>query len=221
MNVTLCSGEDAMAIRVLLVDSSAWIREGIKAVLAGDEDIEIVGEADDGEKGLELAAALRPNVVVIDVVPEGERGIQSIRSMKERCPGVNVLLFTSRPSLDLFQKAAAAGALGCVEKEILPAELAEAIRNIHNGKAVLHPTLAREVLEGLATKNGAPRVHGLKDREIDIIREIARGMSDKEIAAKLYVSESTVKNHLRAVYYKLKIRNRAQAAAFVIKNDLL
>jgi len=211
-----------MAIRVLLVDSSVWIREGIKAVLAGYDGIEIVGEAEDGQKGIEQTGALHPNVAVIDVVPAGERGIHAIRMMKECCPGMNILLFTSRPTLALFQKAAAAGAIGCVEKEILPAELADAIRNVHNGKAVLQPSLARQVLEGMATKNGAPLSrHGLKDREVEILREITRGMSDKEIASKLFVSESTVKNHLRAVYYKLKIRNRAQAAAFFIKNDML
>jgi DNA-binding NarL/FixJ family response regulator len=209
-----------MGIRVLVIDASVWVRGGVKAALAAEKDIEIVGEAANSAEGIDQAVALAPNVVVIDVTVDGSHGVGTIRAIKERCPQTHVLLFTPHASLELFRKAVAAGAIGCIVKDVSPAELAAAIRTVALGKTVLHQSIAIQVVEGLARGRGMPARHGLKDREIAILHEITKGLSDKEIAAKLFVSESTVKSTLRGIYQKLKIRNRAQAAAFMIGYDM-
>lgn len=209
-----------MGIRVLVIDASVWIREGVKAALAPENDIEIVGEAALSNDGVEQAVGLAPDVIVIDVAPDDSHGIGTIRAIKERAPQTHILLFTADSSLELFRKAVAAGVIGCVVKDVSPTELAEAIRTVARGKTVMHQSIAIQVVEGLARGRGMPARHGLKDREIAILHELTQGSSDKEIAAKLFVSESTVKSTLRGIYHKLKIRNRAQAAAFMTEHML-
>jgi len=210
-----------MGIRVLVIDASVWIREGIKAALAGEKDIEIVGEAALCDDGIEQAIRSAPDVVVIDVTVDGNHGIGTIRTIKERCPQTHILLFTPHATLELFRMAVAAGVIGCVVKDVSPAELADAIRAVALGKTVLHQAIAIQVVEGLARGRSMPTHHGLKEREVAILHEITQGSSDKEIAAKLFVSESTVKSTLRGIYHRLKIRNRAQAAAFMIEHGML
>jgi len=210
-----------MAITVLLVDAHALLREGIKSALRPYQEIRFVGEAEGGDDAFEQAVSLRPNIMLIDVTRGNGQGVETVRRIKARCPETQVLLFTPYASLDLFQRSAAAGAIGCIVKDVSPPDLAEAIRTIHSGKPVMPPAIAQQVVDDLAAGNGiAPTRHGLTQRELDILREVTAGMSDKEIGAKLFLSESSVKGTLRGVYRKLKIRNRAQAAAFIIAHKL-
>jgi DNA-binding NarL/FixJ family response regulator len=137
-----------------------------------------------------------------------------------------VLILSVYADQELFRNAAAAGAAGYILKDISPMNLASAIRAVHQGKAIINPELAKRLLEdfaghGSSAESARRRSHGLTDREIEVLVEVARGLSDKEIAAKLYLSESTVKSHLRAIYRRLRLRNRAQAAAFVMEKNLL
>jgi DNA-binding NarL/FixJ family response regulator len=175
---------------------------------------------------LQQLSDLQLNVILMDVTlslknRDGD-GIDSIREIRARCPLTQVLLFTPFASLELFRKAAAAGAIGCVVKDISGPDLVSAIRTIHKGKPAISPALARQVVEGLAKGNGLSGTReGLTERELGLLRRVAEGLSDKEVAASLYLSESTVKSRLRTIYQKLKLRNRVQAVAFMVEHDLI
>ncbi len=215
-----------MAIRVLLVDDQILTRIGLRAIIEDARDIEIVGEAEDGREAVTRALELRPDVVLMDLKMPGGDGIEATRAIRQRHPETQILVLSVYGDRDLFRKAAAAGAAGYVLKDISPANLTNAIRSVHHGKAIINPGIARQLLEdmagnGLAVDTARRRPHGLTDREIEVLIEVTRGLSDKEIGSKLFLSESTVKSHLRAIYRRLGLRNRAQAAAFVIEKNLL
>lgn len=216
-----------MAIRVLLVDDQILTRLGLRMILQPEKDIEIVGEAENGRDALEKSVALSPEVVLMDLRMPGGDGIEATRAIKQRCPRTQILILTVYADLELFRKAVAAGAVGYVLKDITPANLASAIRAVHNGKTMINPTLVRQMVDALSGNNSIAAInasrglHGLTQREIEVLAGIVQGLSDKEIASKLFLSESTVKTHLRAIYHRLKLRNRAQAAAFAVENNLL
>jgi len=214
-------------IRVFLVDAHSLMRQGLKMILASEGDIEIVGEADSGRLAMTAVAALEPDVVLMDIVMPGGDGIEAIRTIKLRCPGVQILVLTVQSNQELFHEAAEAGAVGYVLKDISPANLSNAIRAVHGGATMINPVLARQMVEGFSrdggrlSPKGGRRVQRLTHREIEILIEVARGLSDKEIAVKLILSESRVKNCLRALYGRLTLRNRAHAAAFAVRRGLL
>lgn len=217
----------ASPIRVFLVDAQSLMRQGLKVLLSSEGDIEIVGEADSGRLAIAEVAALGPDVVLMDVVMPSGDGIEAIRTIKLRSPGTQILVLTTYSNQELFQEAAEAGAVGYVLKDISPTNLSNAIRAVHSGATMINPVLARQMVEGFSSEGsalstkGARRLHRLTQREIDILVDVARGLSDKEIASKLFLSESRVKNSLRALYGRLKLRNRAHAAAFAVRRGLL
>lgn len=214
-------------IRVLVVDDQPLTRHGIKAILEGEPDIQVVGEAENGQDALNQALALLPDLVLMDIMMPNGDGIEATRAIKQRAPKTQVLMVTVYPDQDLFYKAVGAGAAGYVLKDISPANLAKAIRAVYDGKTMINPDLARKMVDYLFKISGGPdgttarRVLGLTERETEVLVGVARGLSNKEIAKKLFVSESTVKTHLRVIYHKLKLRNRAQAAGFAIEKGLL
>lgn len=214
-------------IRVLVVDDHALMRQGIRATVKGEGDIEVVGEAGSGQDAVEQVAALSPDVVLMDVMMPGGDGIEATRTIKQRSPNTQVLVITVYADQELFRKAVEAGAAGYVLKDISPANLVKAIRAVHSGKTMINPALARKMVDYLFTigngpsSAGASRGHGLTERETDVLIGVAQGLSNKEISSKLFMSESTVKTHIRGIYYKLKLRNRAQAATFAIEKGLL
>ncbi len=217
----------AMAIRVLIVDDGIYIRQGLKAALQPERDIEIVGEADTGRRALDLAGALRPDIVLMDVAISAGDGIDAIQAITQRCPETQVLVLTAHPDEVLFVKAVRAGAAGYVLKDISPANLANAIRAVHAGRTMLSPVIARHIIERLSTSTdgigggGPGYAHGLSDRDLEILACAARGMGDKEIARHLFLSQATIKARLRKIYQRLRLRNRAQAVAFAIEKGLL
>jgi DNA-binding NarL/FixJ family response regulator len=216
-------------IRVLLVDDQVLIRQGVRAVLYQERnpDVEIVGEAGSGEEALAKVAALHPDVVLMDIMMPGGDGITATRKIKQQHPGVQVLILTAHGDQDLFQKAAEAGASGYVLKDITPPNLVRAIRTVHDGGTMLSPTIAKQIVDYLfATRHDmhlatTGRIYGLTQREVDVLVGLVQGLSDKEIAKKLFLSESTVKTHLRAIYRRFQVKNRAQAVAFAVEKKLL
>lgn len=217
----------SMAIRLLIADDQAIIRRGIVAILQHESDIEVLGEAADAGEALEKAVALRPNLVLMEIMLPGGDGIATTRAIRERCPETQVLILTSNDRADVFQKAAGAGALGYLLKDVSPANLVSAVRAVHNGNAALSPRIANRMMADFRashdTQSLAParRLNGLTERETDVLTGLASGLSDKEIAAKLYLSEATVKTHLRLIYQRFKLRNRVQAAAFAVERGLI
>ena len=215
-----------MAIRVLIVDDQVLTRLGLKAVLEPERDIEVVGEAGNGREALENAVALRPDVALVDVIMPGGDGIEAARAIKQRCPDTQILILTVHADHELFRKAAMAGASGYVLKDIAPPNLVNAIRVIHNGKTMIYPADARDMMGDSLNDNSTPlfasmrQRYGLTKRNFDVLFGVAMGLSDKEIASKLLLSKSTVKTHLRKIYHKLKIRNRTEAAA-IVSQELL
>ncbi len=214
-------------IKVLVVDDQALARHGIRAMLKDEDGIQVVGEADNGEDALKKALALAPDVVLMDIMMADGDGITATRTIRQRCPNTQVLMITVYPDEALFHKSIEAGAAGYVLKDISSANLGKAIRAVHGGTTMLNPTLARKMVDHLFAfhqspgNGGAANRHGLTDRETEVLIAVAQGLSNKEIAMKLYLAESTVKTHLQGIYFKLRLRNRAQAAAFAIEKGLL
>ena len=217
-----------MGIRVLIVDNQALVRRGIEAVLRQAPDIEVVGYAWSSSYAVEKACELRPDVVVIDIrMPDGA-GYDTIRMICERCPSTSILVLTQESDPEEAIKAVEAGAAGLIYKDIAPEHLRSAVRHLANGRAMLNPALARYILNRLALKRAndkqadrAGQTKGLTKREIEIVSCLPSGMIDREIAAKLFLSEATIKTHLKAIYRKLGARNRAQAAAVAVVSGLV
>jgi DNA-binding NarL/FixJ family response regulator len=218
-------------IRVLIVDNQLLFREGVKAAFRGEPAIEVLGEAGDANEAVDKAVAAAPDLVLIEIaMPHGD-AIEAVRTIRQRCPNTQVLVLTSRMDQDSFRKAAAAGAIGYVLKDIDPVNLVRAIHAAHNGKTMLSPTIARQLVEHFFTASSefvdgrdglAGSAHPrLTKHEIDVLAGVAQGLSDKRIAANLFLSEATVKTRLRAIYHKLGLRNRAHAAVFAVENGLL
>jgi len=215
-----------MRIRVLLADDHVLTRQGLRALFAREHDIEVVGEVSTGREAAELAEKLQPDVVLMDVVMEEGDGIEATRAIRQRCPKTQVLILTVHADQELFRRAIAAGAVGYVLKDISPENLVRAIRAVYSGKTMVSPRILRGLIEEMQRQaeegrlGGIRRVHGLTEREVEVLLAVAQGCSDKEIAAQLFVSQSTVKTHLRSIYRKLGVRNRAQAAAWAVEKGL-
>lgn len=214
-------------IRVFLIDPQVLLRHGLRMLFGSEGDIDVVGEASAASAAIDDVAGAKPDVVLMDIPTPAADGIGAIRTIKSRCPGTQVLVLTAQSDQEVFREAAAAGAVGYVLKDISAANLCNAIRAVQSGATMINPVLARQMVEGLAQDDaaaavGAPRrPHRLTPREMNILIEVAQGMSDKEIAVKLTLSESRVKNCLRALYGRLNLRNRAHAAAFAVRRGLV
>jgi len=205
-------------IRLLLVDDQKLIREGLRTLLEMEQGIVIVGEAPDGAAAVEAFAALSPDVVLMDVRMPRMDGVEATRRLRARSPEAKVLILTTFDEDELVYEAVRAGARGYVLKDISGAELAAAIRSIAAGGAALEPAVARKVMEAFArlaqptTSSADHLVEPLSGRERAVVSLLAQGLSNKEIAARLFLAEGTVKNHVSAILQKIDARDRAQAA---------
>jgi NarL family two-component system response regulator LiaR len=205
-------------IRVLLVDDHSVVRKGMRAVLSTEADIEVVDEASDGEEALVQAAALQPNVILMDLVMPKMDGIEATRQVTTRQPGVRVLVLTSFVAHDKVFPAIKAGALGYVLKDTGPDDLVHAIRQVHSGERMLEPDIARKVLFEMAQPpKQPPTPDPLTSRELDVLRLIAQGMSNREIAEDLVLAEKTVRAHVSNILGKLHLASRTQAALYALK----
>ncbi|WP_374686106.1 response regulator [Promineifilum sp.] len=208
-----------MSIRVLLVDDQALFREGLCTLLSLHEDIEVVGEAGDGQEALAAAVELRPDVVLMDLRMPVLDGVAATRRLREVAPASRVIVVTTFDDDEYVFEGLRAGAVGYLLKDVSSAKLVEAIRAAARGESFLQPSITAKVLaefsrleERAAPAPAAALVEPLSEREIEILRLVAAGESNKEIAAQLYIAEGTVKNHVTNILGKLGVRDRTQAA---------
>jgi two-component system, NarL family, response regulator LiaR len=208
-------------IRVLITDDHAIVRKGIRALLATEPDIEVVGEASDGAEAVAQARALRPDVILMDLVMPKVDGIEATRQITAELPGVRILVLTSFAADDKVFPAVKAGALGYLLKDTSPHELVHAIHQVHRGQPSLDASVASKVLYELAHPAKAPlTTDPLTGRELEVLRLVAQGLSNREIADKLVITDLTVSTHVSNILSKLHLASRTQAALFALKEGL-
>ena len=206
-------------ISVLIVDDHPVVREGLRAFLELQEDMEVVGEAADGVEALEKVGELLPDVALIDLVMPKMDGITTIRQIKNLSPSTRILVLTSFSEDDKVFPAIKAGALGYLMKDATPADLSESIRSVYRGQPSLHPQIARKLMNQIAPREEQAEER-LTLRETEVLRLIARGHSNKEIAAALAISEKTVKAHVSNILQKLHLADRTQAALYAVREKI-
>ncbi|HSH77686.1 MAG TPA: response regulator transcription factor [Herpetosiphonaceae bacterium] len=208
-------------IRVLIVDDHIVVRKGIRALMVTEPDIEVVGEANDGEEAIAESAQLRPDVILMDLVMPQIDGITAIQRILASQPEARILVLTSFDADDKVFPAIRAGAQGYVLKDAGPAELVRAIQRVSRGESSLHPAIARRVLQELAHPAERPSTsEPLTEREADVLRLVAHGQSDHQIGASLCISEATVRKHLSNIRNKLNLTSRTQAALYALREGL-
>jgi two-component system, NarL family, response regulator LiaR len=208
-------------IRVLIVDDHSIVRKGIRALLSTERDIQVVGEAGNGAKAVAQAQALHPDVILMDLVMPKLDGIEATRQITAQQPGMRILVLTSFAADDKVFPAIKAGALGYLLKDTGPQELVQAIHQVYRGEPSLEPSIARKVLTELsATPQKPSSVEPLTQRELDILRLIAQGCCNKEIAEQLVITEMTVRTHVSNILGKLHLASRTQAALYALKEGL-
>jgi DNA-binding NarL/FixJ family response regulator len=204
-------------IRLLIVDDHPVVRGGLRGMFAGDPDFEVVGEAGNGAEAITRAGTLQADVVLMDLRMPEMGGVEAIRRLRESTPTVRVLVLTTYDTDDDVLPAIEAGAIGYLLKDAPREELTRAVRAAFQGDAVLSPSVARRLLGQVRQ----PAQEALSERELDVLRLIAGGASNREAAGKLFISESTVKTHLLHIYEKLGVRDRAAAVGEAYKRRLL
>ena len=209
-------------IKILLVDDHEIIREGLRALIATEPGMEVVGEAADGFQAVELALALQPDVILLDLVMPRKDGLATIRDLKREGCEAHILVLTSYLEDDQVFPALKAGALGYLLKDTGPHELLNAIRQVHKGEVSLHPIIARKVVTELNRPATLPLTPDpLTPRELDVLTLVAQGLSNRAIGEKLDISERTVRTHVSNILNKLHLANRLQATLYAIHEGLV
>ena len=219
--------EEAPEIRVLIADDHALFRRGLQMVLDAEPDITVVGEAGDGAAAVDVAAATTPDVVLLDVRMPKRSGIEACAAIKEAVPSSKIIMLTmSDDEADLYD-AIKAGALGYLLKDIEISEVPASVRAVYGGQSLISPALANALLTEFAaivkkadspSTVTAPR---LTDREMEVLRQVARGLQNREIAKQLFISENTVKNHIRNILEKLQLHSRMEAVVYAVREKML
>ncbi|HLY24650.1 MAG TPA: response regulator transcription factor [bacterium] len=221
-------------VRVLIVDDTTLMRQGLKSLLEHHDGVEFVGEATNAADATELAARLRPDVILLDVDMPGLDAAEAIRLTKQHHPEVEIIALAEDTDHQRAMRALEAGATGFVLKDISPDDLIRAIDAVCHGRTLMDPYVARQLIERLQTiiqhnnhnnngnnhENGV-QLGGLSGRELEILLEVTRGATDREIGQKLFLSTSTVKSHIHSILGKIGVKNRTQAVAYVLTNGLV
>ncbi len=209
-------------IRVLLTDDHAIVRKGIGALLATEPDIEVVGEAQNGAEAVSKAAELRPDVILMDLVMPKMDGITAITQITADWPEARILVMTSFATDEKVFPAIKAGALGYLLKDTDPEVLVNAIHQVYRGEPSLHPQIAQMMLKeiGRPAPEQPPTVDPLTERENDVLKLVAKGLSNQEIGAQLVISEATVRTHVSRILSKLHLASRTQAALYALREGL-
>jgi len=213
------SRQDISAMRLILVDDHAIVREGVRAILESHEDMQVVGEFANGADALAAAAGLAPHLALVDLKMPGLSCVETIRGLHERVPGIRVLVFTSFGEDSLIRATLDAGATGFLIKDALKDDLLTAIRSVAAGQPYLAPAAQRQLMELL--RKPWESKEALTERETDVLRLIAEGLSNKHIARRLNLTEGTVKGYVSQILAKLHLEDRTQAALHAVRTGLL
>ncbi len=209
------------SIRILIADDHAVIREGLRTLIGTEPGMEVVGEAADGIDAVQKACDLRPDVILIDMVMPRMDGLEAIKEIKRKCPEAQILVLTSFSDDETVFPAIKAGALGYLLKNTTPERLLNAIRDVHQGKPSMSSDIARKLMSELQhTSNLPPTKEPLTEREMDVLRLVAQGMTNQEIAESLVIGEGTVRTHVSNILGKLHLANRTQAALYALREGL-
>ena len=215
------------AIRVMICDDHALFRRGLIMVLESEEGMDVVGEAEDGEEAIRKVEELAPDVVLMDVRMPRVSGIEATRAIAEVNPTAKILMLTVSDEEDDLYDAIKAGATGYLLKEISIEEVANAIRAVVSGQSLISPSMASKLLTEFtalakkADEKQAVPTPRLTERELEVLKLVAQGMSNREIASELYISENTVKNHVRNILEKLHLHSRMEAVVYAVREKLL
>lgn len=213
-------------IDVLIADDHAIVRRGLRTLIAGESDMDVAGEAADGFEVVERARDLNPDVILLDLVMPGQSGLDAITQIKSDNPDARVLVLTSFGDNERVFAAIRAGASGYLLKDASPEQLLQAIHDVYSGESHLHPTIALKMLRELdnpvvAAANRPLTDDPLTEREVEVLRLVAQGLSNQEIAKTLTISERTVGNHIGSILRKLHLANRTQAALYALRRGLV
>ncbi len=204
-------------IRVLIVDDQLLLRQGLQTLLELESDLEIVGQAGDGQAALALVETKNPDVVLMDVRMPRLNGVQATKEIRENFPQTQVIILTTFDDDEYVFEGLRAGAMGYLLKDVSAEELTDAIRRVARGEALIQPSIARKVVSEFARLGTAAKapsqklVEPLSERELEILRLVAQGLSNRELADKLFITEGTAKNHMTNILGKLGVRDRTQA----------
>jgi DNA-binding NarL/FixJ family response regulator len=208
-------------IKILIADDHAVVREGTRRILEQERDMEVVGEAGDGEEAVNLATSLKPDVAIMDISMPKMDGIEATRRIKVVCPSINVLILSAYDDDQFIFSLLEAGAAGYLLKSVRSRELLDAIRAVYSGESVLHPSIARKVLNRFVSASGKPEGKEpsgmLSDREMEVLKLAAKGFSNQDIAEKLCLSIRTVQGHLGHIFNKLQVGSRTEAVVRALK----
>jgi len=208
-------------IRLLIADDHAIVREGLRALIATEPGLELVAEAADGVEAVSKVHMLKPDVILLDMMMPRKDGLGAIEEIMKDQPNARILVLTSFAEDDKVFPAIKAGALGYLLKDSSPQELLQGIRNVHQGEASLHPTIARKLMRELKQPPTLPpTTDPLTEREVEVLRLVAQGLSNDDIAEKLVVSERTVRTHVSHILDKLHLANRTQMALYAVREGI-
>lgn len=210
-----------MEIRILIADDHHVVRRGLVFFLQTQKELEIIGEAANGLEAIEMARTLQPDFILMDLVMPEMDGIEATKQIKKELPETKIMMLTSFSDQDQVIPALEAGANGYQLKDIQPDELVKSIKKIVSGENQLHPKATSHLLANLSNKNRRNLINELTKRELDVLKEIAKGKSNKEIAASLFITEKTVKTHVSNLLGKLELADRTQAALYAVRNRLI
>lgn len=207
-------------IRILVVDDHPIVREGLRGVLANKADFLVVGEAEDGREAVQLAQTLQPDVIVMDLEMPRQNGYEAAKAILAQPSPPRIVILTSFPNDYKVAAALEAGVLGCLLKDSSTQELFRAIRDVHQGVLTLHPAIARRLLQQQQPPAPDPHSDQLTEREVEVLRLIAHGLSNQEIADHLVISLPTVRSHVSHILSKLALVNRSQAILYALRNNI-